>query len=119
VLDAYLAGVAYGGVDNYRPQTAGGLGKGSPVSTGDPALDRYLAGLRAGGGPVGEGRWLVGERGPEVLTLGAGQRGYVTPNDKLGGVNVHVTTTTPITNTTQFAAEESERIRIANSLVKL
>jgi hypothetical protein len=119
VLDAYLAGVAYGGVDNYRPQTAGGLGKGSPVSTGDPALDRYLAGLRAGGGPVGEGRWLVGERGPEVLTLGAGQRGYVTPNDKLGGVNVHVTTTTPITNTTQFAAELSERIRIANSLVKL
>lgn len=40
-------------------------------------------GARASGGPVQGGRsYLVGERGPEILTMGA--NGYVTPNHKLG-----------------------------------
>jgi len=48
---------------------------------------------RASGGPVSAGRsYLVGERGPEVLTMGG--NGWVTPNRELGGggdvVEVHV-----------------------------
>ena len=40
---------------------------------------------RASGGPVGAGMtYLVGEQGPELLTMGA-SNGYVTPNNKLGG----------------------------------
>lgn len=34
-----------------------------------------LEGFRASGGPVGPGRWLVGEHGPEILDIG--QSGYV------------------------------------------
>ena len=38
----------------------------------------------ADGGPIsGPGTFLVGEKGPELLNLGA-QSGSVTPNDKLG-----------------------------------
>lgn len=48
-----------------------------------------LKGARAGGGPVSAGSWLVGENGPEVLTLGAGQSGMVSPNGA-GGMNVTV-----------------------------
>lgn len=43
-----------------------------------------VAGKRASGGPVAAGRsYLVGERGPEVLTMGG--NGTVTPNRDLGG----------------------------------
>lgn len=46
----------------------------------NPAFD----GLRASGGPVSAGRsYLVGERGPEVITMQG--NGYVTPNRDLGG----------------------------------
>jgi hypothetical protein len=45
-----------------------------------------VKGARAAGGPVGPGSWLVGERGPEVVTLGAS--GTVTPNSALGGSTV-------------------------------
>jgi hypothetical protein len=52
-------------------------------------------GLRAAGGPVfPRNTYLVGERGPELLTLGA-RGGYVTPNHRLGGgpttVEIHAT----------------------------
>jgi len=41
-------------------------------------------GDRAVGGPVGTNRsYLVGERGPEIFTPGAG--GFITPNNRLGG----------------------------------
>lgn len=52
-----------------------------------------IAGARQGGGSVQGGKsYLVGERGPEVVTMGGS--GYVTPNHKLGGdsgvvVNIH------------------------------
>jgi hypothetical protein len=36
---------------------------------------------RARGGPVGPGTWLVGEKGPEILNLGAGLYGSVTTNE--------------------------------------
>lgn len=45
---------------------------------------------RARGGPVLPGRtYLVGENGPETLTMGS-VGGHITPNDQLGGVNVQV-----------------------------
>ena len=42
------------------------------------------------GGFIGRsGRWLVGERGPEIVNLPAGSN--VTPNHKIGNtINVHV-----------------------------
>lgn len=44
-----------------------------------------LFGARAAGGPVDAGRsYLVGERGPEVLTMGA-SNGYITPNSTAFG----------------------------------
>lgn len=40
-----------------------------------------ISGARAGGGPVGPGSWIVGDGGQaEVLTLGPGQYGTVTPS---------------------------------------
>jgi hypothetical protein len=51
---------------------------------------------RANGGPVtAGGTYLVGERGPELLTMGA-RGGYVTPNNAMGAtVNVTVTSADP------------------------
>jgi hypothetical protein len=47
-------------------------------------------GARAAGGPVtAGGTYLVGERGPELLTMGA-RGGYVTPNSAMGGANITV-----------------------------
>nr|WP_273482861.1 phage tail tape measure protein [Kribbella italica] len=43
---------------------------------------------RASGGPVVAGRqYLVGERGPEILTMG-GASGNITPNSALGGTTI-------------------------------
>ena len=51
-----------------------------------------FGGARATGGPVSSGKtYLVGEKGPELLTMGG--NGYVTPNHAIGGgtvVNVQV-----------------------------
>jgi hypothetical protein len=45
-------------------------------------LERYGLEARAGGGPVIKGRtYLVGENGPELVTMGAS--GFVTPTNKL------------------------------------
>jgi tape measure domain-containing protein len=38
---------------------------------------------RAKGGPVGAGQYIVGERGPEMLTMFPNGGGYVTPNHEL------------------------------------
>jgi TP901 family phage tail tape measure protein len=44
---------------------------------------------RAAGGPVdGGSTYLVGERGPELVTMGAS--GYVTPNNALGGTTYNI-----------------------------
>lgn len=44
-----------------------------------------LSGARAAGGPVGAGRsYLVGEKGPEILTMGSSS-GHITPNHEIGG----------------------------------
>lgn len=56
-------------------------------------LGSFFGGARAAGGPVSAGKtYLVGERGPELVTMGGS--GFVTPNHALGGgggaVNVTV-----------------------------
>lgn len=49
-----------------------------------------VAGGRASGGPVSAGQtYLVGEKGPELLTMGAAD-GYVTPNHALGGSTIQI-----------------------------
>jgi hypothetical protein len=62
---------------------------------GDP---RLVSGARAGGGPVSAGRtYLVGEKGPELLSMGS-QGGNVIPNNKLGaGSNTYNITVTGLT----------------------
>jgi hypothetical protein len=47
--------------------------------------DNDISTRRAAGGPVTSGAtYLVGERGPELLTMGSGS-GHITPNHQLGG----------------------------------
>ena len=62
----------------------------------DEKKKRWVPG-RAAGGPVSAGgTYVVGERGPELLTMG-GQGGFVTPNHALsgssgsGGITINVT----------------------------
>ena len=63
---------------------SGGVHTSASVSTA-------TVGHRALGGPVSAGStYLVGERGPEMLTMGA-SGGHITPNGGLGGGDVHVT----------------------------
>ena len=45
-------------------------------------------GKRAFGGPVSTGTYLVGERGPELLHMGAGRTGYITPRIGNSGTTV-------------------------------
>lgn len=59
---------------------------GSVAANVASTLDR-LAGRRASGGPVSAGRsYLVGERGPEILTMAG--NGHVSPNREIGGPSV-------------------------------
>jgi hypothetical protein len=58
----------------------GGMDFGSIGS----AIAGMFGGARASGGPVSAGKtYLVGEQGPELVTMGSS--GYVTPNHALGG----------------------------------
>ena len=48
-------------------------------------LGKVFGGGKASGGPVSAGQtYLVGEKGPELLTMGS-NRGFITPNNKMGG----------------------------------
>ena len=47
-------------------------------------------GKRANGGPVSAGgAFVVGEKGPEILTMGS-SRGFITPNNQLGGSTTNI-----------------------------
>lgn len=63
---------------------------GSNIGQVVAGINRQIAGVagkRASGGPVSAGRsYLVGERGPEVITMAG--NGMVTPNRELGGGDV-------------------------------
>jgi hypothetical protein len=59
---------------------------GNPIAAGIGAI---FAGGKAMGGPVLSGKsYLVGEEGPELLTMGASS-GNITPNDSLGGTIIN------------------------------
>lgn len=83
------ASKAYATLASYEDALAhairAGETKGVPYKGGfAPVSGGSFAGRRATGGSVFAGRsYLIGERGPEVLTMGAS--GFVTPNDRLGG----------------------------------
>ena len=48
-------------------------------------LGKVFGGGKASGGPVAANKsFVVGEKGPEILTMGS-SRGFITPNNKLGG----------------------------------
>ena len=69
-----------GAIDSAMPK--GGVGSGAAGLFGK-AAGMFLTGAFADGGPIsGAGNYLVGERGPEILSLGGGS-GYVTPNNKI------------------------------------
>jgi hypothetical protein len=64
--------------------SGGGGSKGGFWSGVGSLLGSVLGGFKADGGSVQAGRsYVVGERGREVLTMGA--NGYITPNGALGG----------------------------------
>ncbi|HUW17520.1 MAG TPA: hypothetical protein VMW94_10620, partial [Actinomycetes bacterium] len=59
--------------------------KGNASPKKEPPLPKPRGPGRAAGGPVSAGgAYLVGERGPEVLTMGSAS-GNITPNHRLGG----------------------------------
>jgi hypothetical protein len=67
-----------------------------------------IPGLASGGMASAGGTYLVGERGPELLTMGA-RSGYVTPNHALGGGTVNVTVT---------SADPNEVVRALQNYVR-
>jgi hypothetical protein len=69
--------------------------QGSMGSIGDNVRQFIPDGKRALGGPVNaNGTYLVGERGPELVTFG--RSGMVTPNSDLGGQTITVTINNPV-----------------------
>lgn len=63
----------------------GYISAGIAGAAGAIQLGQEISGRRAGGGPVSAGAsYLIGEDGPEVLTMGPAD-GYITPNNRLGG----------------------------------
>lgn len=67
-----------------------------------------VSGKRASGGPVSAGRsYLVGERGPEVITMGG--NGYVTPNRDLGGFGGDIVIPIDLGNAVQQVIRISNR----------
>jgi len=58
-------------------------------------LSQFTGGKRALGGPVNAGQtYMVGERGPELVTFG--RSGTVTPNHELGGQGINITINNPV-----------------------
>lgn len=90
-IEAYEdAALAAGGVRDTVDAAADSMRNANKVKPppwfGRVVREDAVYGKRASGGPVSAGRsYLVGERGPELLTMGATQNGYVTANGKMGG----------------------------------
>jgi TP901 family phage tail tape measure protein len=83
-----------GGVSGWYPST--GLGAAFQTTIAESRQNtagNAPIGGRAMGGPVDSGTtYVVGERGPELLTMGSSP-GNVTPNHKLGGNTYHINVT--------------------------
>ena len=100
------------GIGDYISKAFAGFNSGgidySMLGTG------YVSGARASGGPVASGgTYLVGEKGPELLTMGG--NGYITPNNAMGGGNVSVT----INNTVSDQAQATVQPRMNNGKLEL
>jgi len=53
-------------------------------------LGKVFGGGKAAGGPVAANKsFVVGEKGPEILTMGS-SRGFITPNNQLGGSTTNI-----------------------------
>lgn len=93
--------------------TAGGWSFGG-VTYNNPSA--YVAGGRAAGGPVLAGStYLVGERGPELLRMGA-MGGQVVPNSQLGGRPVTINV---INNGAPATARTSQRETPTGTVIDL
>lgn len=71
-----------------------------------------ISGARAAGGPVSAGRsYLVGEKGPEIVTMGG--NGHVTPNHELGGgdttINLQMDISEGVSQVFEFKISEHDR----------
>ena len=66
-----------------------------------------VAGARVSGGSVSSGSsYLVGEKGPEIVTMGGS--GHVTPNNKIGGGGISVTINDQTTTSTGHDVQTQE-----------
>ena len=84
--NAVAAATALGVSSRTLPTTVSDIRGMAPAKT-SLRYDPVSGGFRASGGPVSAGgSYIVGERGPEMLTMGG--NGYVTPNNKLGATIV-------------------------------
>jgi hypothetical protein len=98
------AGAAFGPLGMVLGGLLGaGLGGGGAKLFGE----KVLGGMATGGLVGKSGTYLVGEQGPELVSLAQGQ--YVTPNNQLGG-------TVNITVNGRIGASETELRDIGNRL---
>lgn len=93
-LSGYVRGAASTIFDLFLGSGRGGTGGGGNAGFGDLISLDSLPGRASGGSVQAGGAYLVGERGPEVLRMGA-QGGYVVPNSQMhqvaGGITIHQT----------------------------
>lgn len=90
---------APGGSKDFLSGIAGGIGgsstgsnssSGGFVNTAIGIASSMFGGGMAVGGPVSANmHYLVGEKGPELLTMGS-QSGHITPNNQIGGDTNHI-----------------------------
>ena len=89
----------------------GGLGGGS-VTAGTATVDSLFAGLsgRAGGGDVSaHGKYIVGERGPELFQ--PKRSGSIVPNNEMGGMTIYQNVNVDARNSDVSAAKLQEAAR--------
>ena len=82
------------------------------------ALGGIFGGGKASGGPVSGGKsYVVGEKGPEILTMGS--KGFITPNNQIGGGQTNMITVnvdasgSEVTGNTQTASQLGQVIGAA------
>lgn len=88
-IDKLVKGIRSGNVIDMLSGLLGALDKIGGLFGGFNLGPLKFGGARAMGGPVSAGKsYLVGERGPELVTFG--RSGMVTPNHRMGGGNITV-----------------------------
>lgn len=119
--DGFAANYGKGGparvaLENLMDRIAASLGREVTVSIKTVYAAAGIDGARASGGPVRSGgTYLVGERGPELVTMGSS--GFVTPNDSLrsgsskGGNTYNVNVSTGVGDPRKIGQEVIEVIK--------